>query len=111
MICAFFLCFFLWYDLCFFLWYDLCFFLCFFLWYDLWSRAEKSTKKNTKKSTKNHGDLDNFFENLGWGAGSDEVGSRERQGEEPGAMGGEPEARVEQGARANLDLALILQPV
>ena len=45
------------------------------------------------------------------GAGSDEVGSRERQGEEPGAMGGEPEARVEQGARANLDLALILQPV
>ena len=68
-------------------------------------------KKAQKKSTKNHGDLDNFFENLGWGAGSDEVGSRERQGEEPGAMGGEPEARVEQGARANLDLALILQPV
>ena len=85
----------------------ICAFFVLFLWYDLWSRAEKSTKK----STKNHGDLDNFFENLGWGAGSDEVGSRERQGEEPGAMGGEPEARVEQGARANLDLALILQPV
>ena len=93
--------------LCFFLWYDSCFFCAFFLWYDLWSRAEKSTKKSTKKPR----GFGHFFENLRWGAGSDEVGSRERQGEDPGAMGGEPEARVEQGARANLDLALILQPV
>ena len=53
--------------------------------------------KKHKKSTKNHGDLDNLFENLGWGAGSDGWGA--------GSQG------VEQGARANLDLALILLPV
>ena len=93
--------------LCFFLWYDLCFFCAFFCG----MTCGPGRKKAQKKAQKNHGDLDNFFENLRWGAGSDEVGSRERQGEEPGAMGGEPEARVEQGARANLDLALILQPV
>ena len=105
----FFWCIFLWYDLCFlcsfrdmicdffcgmicffvlFLWYDLCLFWCFFCGITC-GPGQKKVQKNTKK----HGDLNNFFEHLGWGAGSDEVGSRERQGEEPGAMGGEPEAR------------------
>ena len=52
--CAFFLCFFLWYELsfflCFFLWYELCFFLSFFLC----SGAPEKHKEKHKKAQKKH---------------------------------------------------------